>query len=141
MHSQRTRDVLTSSFSFEEVWRHRLSVCVHTQAASRMLSLVSAVAEEVGAEADGGRLDMEAGMTAAWMRRWFTSAEFLLPDEARRHADGCVREMVLEATGVALEPAEPMADAAPADAATADGEAQACLVMVVECWGVHTEGH
>ena len=121
MHSQRTRDVLTSSFSFEEVWRHRLSVCVHTQAASRMLSLVSAVAEEVGAEADGGRLDMEAGMTAAWMRRWFTSAEFLLPEEARRHADGYVREMVLEATGVALEPAEPMADAAPADAATADG--------------------
>ena len=69
-HSQRARDGQTASYSFEAVWRHRLSMCVHTQAASQMLTLVSAGADEAEAEEE---LDAAEGMTAAWMHTWFTA--------------------------------------------------------------------
>ena len=45
---------MSVSYSFEAVWRHRLSMCVHTQAASQMLTLVSAGADEAEAEEEAG---------------------------------------------------------------------------------------
>ena len=62
MHAQRARDGHTGSYSFMEVWRHRLSLCVHTQAARRMLTLMSeeeAVGEAPVASPDQGLLPHE----------------------------------------------------------------------------------
>ena len=69
MHAQRVRDGITSSYSFVDVWRHRISLCVHTQCSQRMLALVSGVA---GAEELGrGGLDLAEGISATWAERWF----------------------------------------------------------------------
>ena len=50
MHAQRAQDGLIPSYSFLEVWRHRLSLCVHTQAATRLQSLLSH--EEIAVQAE-----------------------------------------------------------------------------------------
>ena len=104
MHAQRVRDGVTSSYSFVEVWRHRISLCVHTQCSQRMLALVSG---DVGAaEPETGGLDFAEGVSALWAERWFDAigpagarATPEAADDVAREAVAVMRERAREGDG------------------------------------------
>ena len=123
MHAQRARDGPTTSYSFEEVWRHRLSLCVHTRAATQILALASA-AEGEGAAPAAVELAAREGMTAAWMQSFFAAG-------AQLDADAAVERVVHEMTAVGDDP--PAEDeAAEADEADEEDEVASLPSTVVE---------
>ena len=128
MHSQLARDGQTASYSFEAVWRHRLSLCVHTQAASQMLTLVSAGAEAGGDEAEAEEeLDAAEGMTASWMHTWFTAIADVEPGAADAAADAAVAGVMQRAAGVGGMPAVDPTVAGDEGEAEAEEQCEECV--------------
>ena len=95
MHAQRARDGMTSSFNFERVWRHRLSLCVHSQASTRLLALLSedqVPGVEIAVELPRQHtLESERG-TASWLRASFAEGMPEEVDGEERRSDSCQEE-------------------------------------------------